>query len=97
MVNQKTQNVQWDFTKRYNHVDNVAVTNNVIDFVSTQVQAKTNQHWTCLISHHELSSKISSVFRRQKGKNSMPDARKAEIKKKNVRKTRRITVSLIHK
>ena len=96
MANQKTQNVQWNFTKRYNHEDNVAVTNNVIDFVSAQVQSTTSQHWTSLISHGELSSKISSVFRRQKGKNSMSDARKAEIKKRNVRKTRRITVSLIH-
>lgn len=90
-------NVQWNFTKRYDHEDNVVVTNNVIDFVSTQLQSNSGQHWTSLISHRELSSKISFVFRRQKGKNSMPDARKAEIKKRNVRKTRRITVSSIHK
>lgn len=85
---------EWNLDLNFKHQDNVAITNTVIDYVATQITATTNvAHWVNLISYKDLQAKICLVFRRHRTKKLRTDDRHAEIKKYNIRKSRRVTVS----
>lgn len=89
-----TDNVQWNFEKKYRDNDNIIVTNNVIDFVKNKIEEKTKKTWASSITHNELSRKISLAFSRRQSEARMTPEKKALRKKHNLRKNRRITVCL---
>lgn len=93
MQNQKIVGMKWDFLKNFSHKDNAIITKNIIDFVGAQITSSTNADWTKSISYKDLSHKISLVYRRQKTKFLMPAEKNEFFKRKNVLKTRRLTVS----
>lgn len=91
--NQKAENIEWDYTKSFYDEGNAKVTNNIMDFVGAQITSMTNMVWTKSISYNDLKIKISWVYRRQKNKINMPAEKREHFKRKNVLKTRRLTVS----
>lgn len=95
MSNQKVMGVEWDFSKSLAHTDNQKIVLNIVDFVGAQITSATNKPWTMSISQNDLKAKISLLHRRQKTDFLMPADKKAKIKKANIRKTRRVTVSLL--
>lgn len=85
--------IKWDFQASFYSLLNIPVTNKIVDFVGSQITAKTGAPWNRTISLRDLKRKVGLVFRRNKSKFYMPSDKKVLLQKISLRKTRRVTVS----